>query len=181
MVSQNHFGLKFGFEPPKANFTKYRQKDVLVSKGGESIYDDDRDRFDDPPQYRGGYRGSRRGRGSRGGYRGYNDQMRGNRRGNKRGLQGKMERMPNYHLQEKFKDEFDFSKHELQKEEAKNEDEKEAQEETEKTENVENEEKEDEGNQEEQVKVSSSVGEGFFDDFSNSNLKEENERGRGDR
>ena len=39
----------------------------------------------------------------------------------------------------------------------------------------------DEGEGEEKPAVSSSVGDGFFDDFANSNLNEEASRGRGER
>ena len=150
----------------------------MISKDPNSIFDDERERFEDAPPQRGHFRGARRSRGGgRGGHRGYNDPMRGgNRRGNRRGLHGKLERSPNYNLQERFKDEFDFSKHELHKEGEENKSEDKPQEDSDNEDKEENIAKDQEGDdKEENSNEPSSVGGGFFDDFSNSTLKDENE------
>ena len=93
------------------------------SKGHEAFYDEND--LDEGPSQRGS-RGYRRGRARRGGYGDSGRSRRGrgyNRGGYERGSgyqqshKGFRDSDCNYHLQEKFKDEFDFSKHELQKEE----------------------------------------------------------------
>lgn len=135
-----------------------------------------------------GSRGYRRGRSRRGGY-GDSGRYRRGRGGFGQGGYGpgKYERgsgyqsQPkgfrdsdcNYHLQEKFKDEFDFSKHELQKEEI-----------SEAKENSEKKEEEEAPAAPAAAKADNaepSSTDGFFDDFSNSNLANENEEGRGER
>ena len=75
---------------------------------GSRFFDNDQDRYEDPYS-RGHHGGYRRGRGRRGRYtRGGYQETRGNRRGGGRGHfnQGKFEKNPNLHLQEKFKDDF---------------------------------------------------------------------------
>jgi hypothetical protein len=88
---------------------QFREKDKNEDespKGDNKFFDDEFGELEDSHSRgygRGGYRRGR-GRGSRyrGGYQGdYN------RRGsNRKEPQGKFERNPNYHLQEKFKDDF---------------------------------------------------------------------------
>lgn len=127
---------------------------------------------------RGGYGDSGRGRRGRGGYNqgGYREGGFGPGKYEKgSGYQsqpkGFRDSDSNYHLQEKFKDEFDFSKHELPKQEiseVKEDSEKKNEEDS--TKKVKTEEK-----------AEPSPTDGFFDDFSNSNLVNESEEGRGER
>lgn len=135
-------------------------------------------RSDHRGDYRGEYRGSGRSRRGRGRFDKHSE-------GQQKGFRNSDS---NYHLQEKFKDEFDFSKHELNRKMMANDEEegkenkedvveevKEVKEETEQAEQA-------EPKEEQEVEhVTTTAGNGFFDDFSNSNLTSENEEGRGER
>lgn len=151
------------------------------------FFDDDNHELEEEYHPRGYRGGNRRGRGQgRGGYRGGYYNNRGNRGGRGRYNQhGKFEKNPNFHLQEKFKDDF-FSKsialEDENKEIPKEENENSTEEVKEQIESENrNEEKDIQTPTEEQPVVTSTAGDGFFDDFVDSDQNEEGHRGRGDR
>ena len=104
---------------------------------------------------------------------GYHDSGRGSRgRGGRGHLRGEIRKNPNFSLQEKYKDEFNFAKHELKEEEKEGDDAQEDPNQLETDQNEAEPTEKTEGGEE---------GDGFFDDFSNSTTNKEGETAEGGR